>query len=173
VTTLTFTAFWEFVKVGDPLIINILRDAMPIFDTGFFTPLQKLLIQGRIRPTMESVWTYFSRAPKTLVNSRWHLLQATVDLYWACIDAAHAALMNMGEIPPSPDHIADMLYEKLVKPKKLNKHYIHVFNNFYKIQKMIEHREISKITGQEYDRYYKEAEEFIKEMEKLIDSKNR
>ena len=50
---------------------------------------------------------YFGRAPITLRNSKWHLNQATIDLYWAVIDATHAALMKLGEIPPSPEHIPD------------------------------------------------------------------
>src|SRR3989338_8764278 len=50
-----------------------------------------------LRFTAESIWTYYIRAPNTLHNSKWHLLQATLDLYWAVIDAAHAALMKHGE----------------------------------------------------------------------------
>ena len=111
VTTLKLTNFWEYIRKGDPIGINLLRDGVSLVDSGFFDPLQALLYQGRIRPTWESVWTYFSRAPQTLHNSKWHILQATIDLYWAVIDAAHAALMKIGEIPPSPGHVADMLEE--------------------------------------------------------------
>jgi predicted nucleotidyltransferase len=57
-TTLKLTTFWEYVRAGDPVGMNILRDGVPILDTGFFRPLQILLQQGRIRPSPESVWTY-------------------------------------------------------------------------------------------------------------------
>ena len=73
VTSMTYTSFWEYVKAGDPVAVNILRDGVGILDTGFFEPLQKLLQQGRIRPSEESVWRYFGRAPRTLLNSKWHL----------------------------------------------------------------------------------------------------
>jgi len=96
VTSMTITSFWEYVRAGDPVAINILRDGIALKDVGFFAPLQALLIQGRIRPTHESVWVYFGRAPRTLLNSKWHLLQATLDLYWAVIDATHSALMHIG-----------------------------------------------------------------------------
>ena len=33
---------------------------------------------------------------------------------------------------------------------------------------MITHREIRQISGQEYEKYYQEAEEFVKKMRQLI-----
>src|SRR3989339_1575344 len=160
IITLRLTSFWEYIRAADPVGINILRDGVALIDTGFFDPLQALLKRGRIRPTDESIWNYFIRAPNTLHNSKWHILQATIDLYWGVIDAAHAALMKHGEIPPSPDHISDLLQEKLVKNKLLEKKYVEIMRNFYKLSKMITHNEINEIKGEEFDRYYKHAEEF-------------
>ncbi len=168
VTTLRFSSIWEYIRNGDPIAINILRDGIPILDTGFFEPLQVLLKRGRIRPSEESIWTYYIRAPNTLHNSKWHLLQATIDLYWAVIDAAHAALMRHGEIPPSPEHVADLLHDKLVKNKLLEERYVHIMRNFYHLAKMITHRELSEVKGEEFDRYYKEAEDFVNRMRKYI-----
>ena len=169
VTTLKFTSFWEYIRAGDPIGINILREGMALLDSGFFDPLQRLLKGGRIRPSEEAVWRYFGRAPKTLVNSRWHLLQATLDLYWAVIDAAHAALMSKNEVPPTPDHVADILDRIFVKHRLLEKKYVETMRKFYKISKMITHREIKEIKGAEYEKYYHEADEFVKRMKKLID----
>ncbi len=169
VTTLKLTNFWDFIRVGDPIGINMLRDGIPLYDNGFFEPLQILLKQGRIRPTQESIWTYYARAPSTLYNSKWHLLQATLDLYWAVVDAGHAALMSLGEIPPTPGHLADLLNEKMVKRGMINKKYVDVMRNFYRISRMIMHREIKEIKGHEFDAYCKEAKEFVDEMEKFIE----
>ena len=171
VTSLRFSSFWEYIRNGDPIAINILRDGVPLIDTGFFEPLQVLLRKGRIRPTEEAIWTYYMRSPNTLHNSKWHLLQATIDLYWSVIDAAHAALMKYGEIPPSPDHVADLLQEKLVKNKLLEQHYVTMMRNFYRLSKMITHRELTEIKGEEFDRYYKHAEEFVQRMRKFIDER--
>jgi len=146
-----------------------LRDGVAIIDSGFFDPLQALLKKGRIRPTAESIWSYYVRSPNTLHNSKWHILQASIDLYWSVIDAAHAALMKLGEIPPTPDHVADMLEEKMVKKGLLEKHYVKVMRNFYKLMKMISHREIKEIKGEEYDRYFKIAEDFVRRMKKFIE----
>ncbi len=168
ITSMTFTSFWEHAKSGDPVVVNILRDGVALIDAGFFEPLHILLKQGRIRPSEESVWRYFGRSPKTLLNSRWHLLQATLDLYWAVIDSAHAALMRKNQIPPTPEHVADMLDKVYVKHKLLEKRYVDLMTKFYKLSKMITHREIKQITGPEYEHYYHEADDFVRRMKKLV-----
>jgi len=171
ITTLRFTSFWEYIRNGDPIGINILRDGVALIDSGFFEPLQVLLKKGKIRPTSESIWTYYVRAPNTLHNSKWHLLQATLDLYWAVIDAAHAALMKHGEIPPTPEHVADLLEQKLVRKRLLEHKYVTIMRHFYKLMKMIIHREVKEIKGDEYDKYYAAAEDFVNRMREFIDTK--
>ncbi len=168
VTSMKFTSFWEYCRAGDPVAINILRDGVSIIDTGFFDPLQALLYQGRVRPTPESIWSYFSRAPVTLHNSKWHINQATLDLYWAVVDSAHAALMKMGEVPPSPEHVAGMLHEKLVKNGLLPERYAKTMAHFFHLSKSIIHNEIKPVTGEMYDRYFKEAADFVDTMQMLI-----
>ncbi|MFH0874305.1 MAG: nucleotidyltransferase domain-containing protein [archaeon] len=169
ITTLRFTSFWDYIRNGDPIGINILRDGVALIDSGFFEPLQALLKRGKIRPTSESIWTYYIRAPNTLHNSKWHLMQATLDLYWSVIDAAHAALMKHGEIPPTPEHVADLLENKLVKKKLLEQKYVDIMRYFYKLMKMITHREIKEIKGEEYDKNYKRAEAFVERMRDFIE----
>ncbi len=171
ITSMTLTSFWEHTKVGDPVVVNILRDGVPLTDVGFFEPMQKLLKQGRIRPSEESVWRYFGRSPKTLLNARWHLLQATLDLYWAVIDSAHAALMRHNEIPPTPEHVADMLQSVFVKHKVLSSKYVDTMRKFYRLSKMITHREIKEVKGPEFEKLYLEADEFVREMKKIIENK--
>ncbi|MBI2665974.1 nucleotidyltransferase domain-containing protein [Candidatus Woesearchaeota archaeon] len=169
VTSMTFISFWEYAKGGDPVVVNILRDGVALLDTGFFEPLQRLLKMGRIRPTEESVWRYFGRAPMTLMNSRWHVLQATLDLYWSVIDAAHAALMRKDVVPPTPEHVAEMLDKVYVRHKLLDKKYVLIMERFYRLSKMITHREIRDIKGSEYDQYFKEADDFVQQMRKLVE----
>ena len=170
ITTLKLSNFWDYLRLGDPIAINMLRDGIALVDTGIFDPMQALLYMGRIRPTYESIWTYYSRAPATLQNSRWHVLQATLDLYWVVIDAAHAALMKHGHIPPSPNHVAEMLQDKLVKEKILEKKYVGDMKNFYSIAKKIMHRDIKDISGPEFETHYKQAQNFVKRMKKIIDA---
>ena len=170
IQSMKFTSFWEYVRAGDPVAINILRSGVALIDTGFFDPLQMLLEQGRIRPSEEAIYTYFSMSPASLNRSQQHLLTATVDLYWAAIDAAHAALMKAGEIPPSPEHVADLLERKLVKEGHISRKYADVMRELYILFKKIVHRDIKSISGKEYDKYLELTNTFVKGMQKFIES---
>ena len=169
VTSLRLTNFWEYVRAGDPVAVNILRDGIPLIDTGFFEPLQILLHQGRIRPTPEAIWTYFNRAPQTLENAKWHVAQGVLDLYWAVIDSAHAALMKINEVPPSPEHVADLLEAKLVKRGLLNKKYPVIMRSFYALSRQITHHELKSMSGKQFDEYLNQATDFVRVMQEFIE----
>jgi uncharacterized protein (UPF0332 family)/predicted nucleotidyltransferase len=171
VVTLKLTTFWEYMRAGDPIAINILRDGFALIDCGIFDPLQALLFRGKIRPTQEAIHAYYSKAPATLHNSRWHILQATIDLYWATIDSAHAALMSQGYIPPSPSHVSEMLRKELVGKKLLEERYAKDMDSLYNIMKKITHREITHVSGQDYEDYHKKAKDFVDRMKKLMKEK--
>jgi hypothetical protein len=59
--------------------------------------------------------------------------------------------------------------QKLVKRKMLEHKYVAVMRNFYRLMKMVTHREIVEIKGEEFDRYYKTAEDFVHRMRRLIE----
>ncbi|MBN1274887.1 nucleotidyltransferase domain-containing protein [Candidatus Woesearchaeota archaeon] len=169
VTTLKLSSFWEYAREGDPIAVNILRDGFPLLDTGFFDPLQLLLHQGRIRPSPESIWTYQDRASQTLSNSSWHVMQAAVDLYWSVVDAAHAALMSIGEVPPSPEHVADLLQDKMARQKMIPSSFPNTMRKFYSLSKDILHRKRQSLSGAEYDKLYQEAEGFVRAMRAFVE----
>jgi len=173
VQTMKLTSFWEYIRNGDPVAMNILRTGVALIDYGFFEPLQQLLKLGRIRPSLESIYTYYMMAPKSIDNSKMHILAAFIDLYWAVIDAAHAALMCLNVTPPSPEHAADMLREHMVKNKLLHPKYIKDVNEFYYISKKIAHREIKYISGAEYEKYLKKATELVSVLKKFIEKKEK
>jgi uncharacterized protein (UPF0332 family)/predicted nucleotidyltransferase len=170
INTLMLSNFWDYLRVGDPIGINMLRDGVPLYDKGIFEPAQQLLFQGRIRPTKESIWVYWARAPNTIQNAQWHVLQSLVDLYWAAIDAAHAALMRVGEIPPTPSHVPDMLNEKFVRAGLLDKRYVDIMRTLYKTAKMIAHRELKEVSGDTFDTYLEETQDFVEQMKKIIET---
>lgn len=171
IQSMRLTQFWEYIRSGDPVAINILRSGLALVDTGFFDPLQVLLEEGRIRPSNEAVWTYFTMAPASMQRAEQHILTAMVDLYWAAIDAAHAALMALGEIPPTPAHIADMLEEKLVANYHVKRKCGKIMRDLYSIFKGIIHRDIKSISGKDYEKYKKLTQEFIEDMRRYIEAK--
>ncbi|RME30959.1 nucleotidyltransferase domain-containing protein [Candidatus Woesearchaeota archaeon] len=169
ITTLRYTTFWEYTRAGDPVGVNILRDGVALYDTGFFAPLQRLLYTGRIRPSAESIWTYFGRTGISLENAKGKLLGATLDLYWAVMDASHAALMRVGEVPPSPEHVPAYLKEKLVKTGLLEAKWPGICKEFYHLMKNISHREVKEISGELHDHYAKLAKDYVERMKRIIE----
>ena len=172
VNTLKLSTFWEYTRSGEPVLINMLRDGVVLIDKGFFAPTQLLLDQGRIRPTREAIYTYYARTGSTLHSAQQHLLSATTDLYWAAIDASHAALMAVGEMPPSPEHVADMLQNTLVKKKLLDPKHVPVMRELYHLQKSITHRDIKEISGEQYQVYYRETIALVDALRTVVETKN-
>ena len=172
VTSLKLSSFWEYIRAGDPIAINIIRDGVALLDTGFIDPLQGLLARGRIRPTPEAVYTYFTRSSRTLYNSKWHLLQGTLDLYWSVIDSAHAAIMHNGRIPSSPESMGDTIEEVLLPKRLATKADADTMRFFYDLSKKILHREIKEITGSEFDSYFLSAQKFVDKMQKIVTKTN-
>ncbi len=168
ITTMKLTNFWDYVRNGDPIVINMLRDGYPLYDTGVFEPAQRLLFEGRIKPTKESIWAYYTRAPTTIQGADWHVMQAVLDLYWAVIDSAHAALMTHGVVPPAPDMIAEEIKKVLVRTNLVKMYYVKEMDFFYTLSKKITHREVQRITGKEFEDYRNRAVDFVKTMQKIV-----
>ena len=173
VQSMKLTSFWEYVRAGDPVAINILRYGVALIDTGFFDPLKLLLQQGRIRPSIESIHTYLSMSPASLKRSKQHLLTAVVDLYWAGIDAAHAALMSKGEIPPTPEHVSDMIQRHLVNNKEITRKYADIMRRLYIVYKKITRLELTEIPGSEYEKLKNETEFFVEGMKKYVEKNQK
>ena len=89
-------------------------------------------------------------------------------MYWAVIDSAHAALMKLGETPPSPDHVADLLEQRLVRQGLLERRYADIMRAFYSLQKQILYREVKELSGAQYDKLLKDAQDFVAQMERFI-----
>lgn len=173
IQSMKLTSFWEYIRAGDPVAINILRSGVALIDTGFFDPLQALLDQGRIRPSDEAVWTYFTMAPASLHRADQHILTAVVDLYWGAIDATHAALMLAGETPPTPSHAAEMLEQVLVREGFVSRKAASTMDELYKLFKGITHRDIKSVSGADYDKYKKKVQILIDEMREFIEIKKK
>ncbi|MFT7616152.1 MAG: putative nucleotidyltransferase [Candidatus Woesearchaeota archaeon] len=170
VTTLKFTTFFDNIRIGDPVGLNMLRDGVALVDTGFFDPMQELLISGRIRPTYEAVWSYTNRANETLFNSRWHLHRACEDLYWSVTDSTHAVLMKYGMLPPTPEDMPDMMDKYIVSRGLAKKSHVKTIKFFYDLYKAITKHEIKDIDGAKYEKYYKQAKQHVLDMQKIIKS---
>jgi len=168
VNTVTLTAFWEELRAGEPLIINVLRYGEPLVDLGgFFDPLKVLLAKGRIRPTPEAVFTTMQRSEQHLGRANANLLNSVEGFYWAMVDASHGALMSLHVIPPSPEDIGELLKEQLVDKDILKKEYVNWYENVREKAKGILHGEINKLSGKELEDLQRKSEEFVRELNEI------
>ena len=168
VTSMKFTSFWEYIRSGDPVAVNIVRDGYALYDTGFFEPIQMLLLQGRIKPSQEALWSYFNRGKQFLVSSERRLIDAVVDLYWGAMDVAHSALMSVNEVPVSPEHVPDLIEDKLVRHKLVSKKVPWTLRKLYSFNKKINSGRLKSISGAELDHLLKETKAYFVEMEKFV-----
>ncbi|MBI4449404.1 hypothetical protein HY641_05250 [Candidatus Woesearchaeota archaeon] len=161
INTLRLSNFIEYVLNGDPIATNILRDGIPLIAQGTIEALQQLQHRGEIKPSEEVIWTYFNKAPQTLINSRILILQATIDLYWAIIEMSHAILQKMGETPHTPEQAIHLINEKLVRHNRIESRAATILRELYDTEKKISAREIKTITGTQYQALHHRAKHYI------------
>ncbi len=169
INTVRLSTWWADLLRGDPVVINVIRYGEALVDFGgFFNPLKVLLQQGKIKSTPEAIYNALQRAPAHLARSKAAVLGAIEGLYWAMVDSAHAALIAAKQIPPSPEHITEMLKQQFVDNKLLADKYISWYKEMYILAHKILHGSITDINGREIDVWTARADEFTREMAKLI-----
>ncbi len=169
--TYTLTEFWEYARVCHPIIYNFIKEGIPIFDTGFFAPIKRLLEMGKIPATREAIESYMEGAPKKLMRAKTvKLLMLAEDCYYAMLNTAQAVLMFMGLSPPVPSKAYDTVMEYLVKPGLLEEKYAQWLKEIIEIRKKIEHKELQDVSGQFVDEWIKRAEEFVAKMFGLLNA---
>lgn len=168
INTLKVSAFWEYVLNGDPVAVNMIRDGIPLLDAGFIEPFKSLLKRGDIKPSKGNVMVYMIRAPQTLMASKWHVLQAMIDLYWASLDAAHAALIRYGYAPESPKETIQMIDSNFVRKKLIDRSHLATMKELYDISEGIIDRSIKHVEGAKYSSFERRAASFVAEMKKMI-----
>jgi uncharacterized protein (UPF0332 family) len=171
ITTMPLTKFWDYSLKGDPILINMLRDGRAVYDVGCFGMAQKMLGSKRIAPGKEIVWIYLARGPMSVANAEWNMKESVLDLYWSVLDAAHAALLHYDVVPESPEQIISLIKHHLVLKDLMDKKYLSVVGEFMNVGKMLMSGEVHKVSGDHYDRYRKEADEFLHVVKELISTK--
>ncbi len=170
INTIKLTTWWEDLLHGDPVVINILRYGEGLLDIGgFFNPLKALLLKGKIKSTPEAVHAALQRAPWHIARSRNAEMGAIEGAYWAMVDSAQAALMTAGKIPPSPEHIPELLKETFVDTGMLKSAYIKSMEDLYILHKGIAHGQVKNVKGAEIDEWQALSEKFLSEMTRIID----
>lgn len=170
INTVKLSTWWEEMIRGEPVIINIIRFGQPLIDFGgFFMPLKVLLSQGKIKSTPEAIYVILQRAPLHLARTRAALLNSIEGLYWAMVDSSHAALIAAKRIPPSPEHIAEMLHDTFVTPRLLDTKYVAWYRELYTLAHEILHGSRAIVSGRDVEEWQNRTDLFVREMAQIID----
>ncbi len=170
INTIRLTTWWRDLMHGDPVVLNIIRNGQVLIDLGgFFNPIKALMIQGKIHSTPEAVYASLQRSPQHLVRSKLALLSSVEGVYWCMVEAAQAALITLGKLPPSPEHVTKMLHESFVEAGILKSDYVKWYRDIYVLHKQIAHGEVRSVKASEVEAWHSRAEEFMKKMVDIID----
>jgi len=170
INTVRLSTWWQEMMRGEPVILNVIRWGQPLIDFGgFFTPLKVLLSQGHIKSTPEAIYVILQRAPLHIARTKAALLNSIEGLYWAMVDSAHAALIAAKRMPPSPEHIGEMLNDTFVVARLLDSKYVSWYRELYTLAHEILHGSRAEISGKEIEEWQARTDLFVREMAKLID----
>jgi len=169
INTIKLSTWWEDLMRGDSVVLNVLRYGEAMIDFGgFFEPLKFLLLNGKIKSTPEEIYTCLQRAPTHFLRSKAAELNSIEGLYWAMVDASHAALVAAGLSPASPEHIPNDLKEVFVDTGKLKIKYIIWYRDLLMLHKSITHGEITDLKGADIDAWQERTQEFMRVMAELV-----
>jgi len=170
INTIRLTTWWRDLMHGDPVVLNIVRQGQVLIDIGgFFNPIKALMIQGKIHSTPEAVYAALQRSPHHLYRSKMSILSSIEGVYWCMVEAAQAALITLGKLPPSPEHVTKMLHENFVDTGIIKSDFVKWYHNIYILHKQISHGEIRFVKAQEIEDWQQKAETFMKKMVEVID----
>ncbi|MFA5084572.1 MAG: nucleotidyltransferase domain-containing protein, partial [Candidatus Paceibacterota bacterium] len=165
------TEFWECVKDANPVIFTLIRDGVPLYDSGAFMPWKLLLKMGKIKPSPEAIDMFMSLGEKVAETVKRKLNDiVTEDIYWGVITPSQAIFMLYGMPPPTPKEIQGGIFrkifverEKLIEPK-----YADILERIVNIYKKYEHEEMKTISGKEIDELVGQSSEYIKRLKELM-----
>ncbi len=161
--------YWDLIKHGSPTVFCEIREGVPIYDpSGFFIPLKKLLLQGKIPGTKEAMRDLIAKAP-TRVKRVEVLFKIKIleHLFNAVVEAGQAPLILAGVAPPIPKKIAENLKIHFVRKKQLEPEYAKYCDEIVKYWKKYEHGEI-KVDWEDIDDIAEKTALFVSRMEKLM-----
>ncbi len=161
--------YWDLIKHGSPTVFCEIREGIPIYDpSGFFIPLKKLLLMGKIPGTKEAMRDLIVKAPSRVkrVESLFKI-KILEHLFNAVVEAGQAPLILAGVAPPIPKKLGENLKIHFVRKSLLEPEYAKYCDEIIKYWKKYEHGEI-KVDWEDIDDIVEKTTLFINRMEKLM-----
>lgn len=165
------TDFWEGIRDANPLIFTFIRDGVPLYDRGTFTPWRLLLKMGKITGTPEAVEKFIAIGTKVREDIKDKLNDIFMtDLYYSVLMPSQGILMLYGLAPPTPRETLELMRKTFVKKEKLlEARYLNILEKVLTLYKQFERRKVKAISGKEIDALLKQAEEYHKRLKKLVE----
>jgi uncharacterized protein (UPF0332 family) len=161
------TEYYEKLLENRLDIFLEVKQAIPLYDTGFFIPIKILVDRGEIRGTRESMARLIEETRKNLMEADYTKVEVLSDLYSAVIDAAEAALLSRGISFFVPKELPSLLEKHFLKEKRITKQTLDIFNTIYNLYKDYEH-ERKKIDGKQLDKLIQQADFFVDQMQHIV-----
>lgn len=118
------TEFWDRARIGHPIVYNFIKEGVPIYDSGFFIPVKRLLEMGRLSMTKEAIEKCMEISSRNLAKAKTiKILMLAENCYSAMLNAAQAVLAGMNIPPPAPREAYDYVKDFLVKTGLLEDKY--------------------------------------------------
>lgn len=167
IQTSTLTEFWTNLKNGLPELTNFLRYGLPIYDTGFIKPVQRMLNLGLISPSEEAIRLKAKSSNAKLKRVIMDMKEMIFELRYAAMDIIQAVIMNFYKAQPDYKDVEKYL-NRLVEEKKLEKEYVEKFLELDKLWKRIEHKEIKDVDAKHLEKALNLSKDIIKRFEKIL-----
>ncbi len=163
------TEMWNTIKAANPVIFTFLRDGIPLYDRGLFTPWKLLLKQGKITPTPEAIDTYMKSGKQMIDRTKFTLKNIAVeDFFWATLTPSQGALMLLGVPPPDPKETPILMRENFVKPGLLEDKWVKILEDILQLRKDIEHGKVKDVSAKLVDEYLDNTEKYLARLDKLM-----
>jgi len=160
---------WNSLRNANPVIFSVIRQGVPLYDRGMFTPWKLLLTQGKITPSPEAVENYMKSGKQFIDRIKRKFKDIAMDdFFWATITPAQGALMLINIPPPDPKATVELFREHFVKKGYIEEKYAKILEDNLKIRKDIEHGKLKEVSGEIVAKHLKKSEEFLKRIDKLF-----
>ncbi len=167
------TDYWEGLKESSPVIVDVLRHNIPLYDRGMFMPWKQLLKMGKIRPSPEAIDMFMNTGEQALKRIKFKLKDMAMDeTFLSILTPTQAALMLYGVQPLGPKETPNQLREIFVKQGMLEEKYVKILEDNLKIRKDIEHGRKKEVSGKEVDQLLSSAEKYLERIKKVFEEIN-
>lgn len=166
------TQFWEYVREANPVIFTLLRDGIPFYDKGLFSPWRILLREGKIKPTAEAI-DKMLLSGSVFVKRMSQMISKTIteDLYYAMLNPSQSALMLYGIPPMTPYETPILLKKTFVSKRMLETKYVRYLEDILKLRKGLESgkMKLSDFNSKMLNEQSQKSEDFIERMTRLFE----